>query len=240
MERVSNFEKCSKTPVISLIELYNDGRHNVLVRKRGEGVTNLFFTCALIIPLENGDIHHFVTRAVKELIGNPQTNVQIPLLIDQEFKFLQSRIRIMHQAGGPCNCSEIIDQLLETDTIDSYQDLFEYTERLRGSFEEHPDFVCNSNLKTQIIATIPHMKCYGPEYQERIQSIALEEGQAFIAYEYYDEDEGIYRIHTLGDTGDLVEKFPAFDLSRALLQHGVLEAADALDPGNYKAKTLFY
>jgi hypothetical protein len=240
MKRASNnFEICSKTPTIPLMEIYSDGRHSFLIRKREE-VTNLFFTCALILPLENGDIHTFVTRAVKELIANPQSNVQNIFSVKNEFDFLQSRIRILHQAEGPCNCLEIINRILETDTLHTYQDLYAYTERLRGDFEEHPDFVCNSNLKSLIIATIPHMKCYGHAYQERLQSIELEEGQVFLAYEYYDEDQGVSRIHTIGDTGDLVGKFPAFDLCRTLLQYGILDAAEALDPRNYKAKTLFY
>lgn len=226
--------------MISLIEIYKNGEHNVLVQNREKNVTRLFYTCAAIVPLENGDIDKLVTRAVRELLGNPQSNVQNPLPIEQMFNFLRSRIRIIHKEDAPCNCSEIIERIIHSDVIETYPELYEYTEKLREAFEEHPDFVCSSDLKTQIIGTIDHLVCYGPKYQERLESIALEEGQVFVAYEYFDEDEGIFKIQTLGDTGELVKEYPAFDVCRSLLQHGILGAKDGLDPCNYKGKGIFY
>lgn len=229
-------------PAISLIELYKDGRASVLVRNTKKDVTRLFATCGLVVFLDNGEIGVKTEQAVRELRGNPQSAVQIPLDIATETKFLQSRIRILHpNFGNPCNCLEIIEEILDADNtiIDNYRDLYEYTERLRAAFEEREEFVCNEHLKAQIIGTIPHMTFYGQPYLDRIHAIQLEEGQAFVAYEYFDEDDGTYHIHTLGDTSEFVTEFPAYDLARALLQYGLVDARDALDPLNYKAVGLF-
>lgn len=208
------FRACITEPAIPCIIAHNDGRTSAYIPDT-RAVTPTFATCAAILMLDNGEIGNNVYLACMQLKQTLQKPVSVPPSYDARAKALQNQLLLVHN-GTICNCAQLIlDISACEDDIMTQQEFYEYTVRLRAGINE-AEFQC-VGLKDRLLDAIPNEPDYGETYQSRIPCGGIDSGM--ISYMHWDEDDQKMVTETNYDSD--FSEYPAYDLARAILQHGI-------------------
>lgn len=182
----------------------------------------LFATCAALLILDNGKIGDLCKKAMEDLKKMLSKTQAARIDYCTKTKHLQHVLITAHNSNSGCNCAELIKDIVETDDdVHTHQEYHQYTTGLTKKFSER-NFVCEG-LKAQILKLIPSVHNFGERYAQRILKIKDLSENGFVAYEYWDEDEDSTKISCFCTTH--FPDYPAYELSRSLLEYGLSEDA---------------
>lgn len=197
----------------------------------------LFATCAALLILDNGKIGELCKKAMEDLKKILSKTQATRIDYSTKTKHLKHVLVTAHNSNSGCNCADVIKGIVENgdEDVHTHQEYHQYTTGLVKTFSER-NFVCDG-LKAQILKLIPSVHNFGERYAERIFKIKDLSDNGFVAYEYWDEDEDDTKISCFCTTH--FPDYPAYELSRALLEHGLSEGAlHSIPESNSEAREL--
>lgn len=228
------YNLCAQDPPIPcIIAQAESGRTSSLIPNTNKCCPT-FAHCALMIMAGNGRIDENCFLACVQLQRTLQKTTPAPPSYEIRAKTLHEQLIRTHN-GVSCTCMGQLSEIIKIENdIEHQQDFYEYTVHVKEGVEA-AEFEC-LGFKQRLLDTIPHEPNYGPAYQERLDQIEGIDG-GMVAIRYWDEHE--QQMMTRVSYTDEFVHFPAYDLARTILEHGIsLDAQENLSDGNEEGRKL--